>query len=81
VLDHSRHRRIHPAEPANGITDSEHFVFRADGVEYVGPPTELNESDRVEWVPLSEIRGMIDRREIFSSASLLGLRRSEKGSL
>lgn len=61
------------AQPANGITDSEHFVFRADGAEYIGPPTELNESDRVEWVPLSAIRGMIDQREIFSSASLLGL--------
>jgi hypothetical protein len=45
----------------------------ADGAEYVGPPTELNESDRIEWIPLSEIRGMIDRREIVSSASLLGL--------
>lgn len=59
--------------PANGITDSEHFLFRADGAEYVGPPTELNESDRIEWIPLSEIRGMIDRREIVSSASLLGI--------
>ncbi len=66
-------RQLVYAQPANGITDSEHFVFRADGAEYVGPPTELNESDRVEWVPLTEIRGMIDRREIFSSASLLGL--------
>jgi 8-oxo-dGDP phosphatase len=59
--------------PANGITDSEHFLFSADSAEYVGPPTELNESDRIEWIPLSEIRGMIDRREIVSSASLLGL--------
>jgi 8-oxo-dGTP pyrophosphatase MutT (NUDIX family) len=61
------------AQPANGITDSEHFIFRADGAEYVGPPTERNESDRIEWVPMAEIRGMIDRREVFSSASLLGL--------
>lgn len=27
------------AQPANGITDSEHFVFRADAVEYAGPPS------------------------------------------
>ncbi len=38
-----------------------------------GPPTELNESDRIEWIPLSEIRRMIDRREIVSSGSLVGL--------
>lgn len=38
-----------------------------------GPPTEKNESDRVEWIPLANIRGMIDRREIVSSGSLVGL--------
>lgn len=61
------------AEPANGITDSQHHVFRADGATYDGPPTEQNESDRIEWIPLSEVRGMIDRREIVSSGSLVGL--------
>ncbi|WP_327575417.1 NUDIX hydrolase [Streptomyces sp. NBC_00145] len=61
------------AEPANGITDSQHHVFRADGATYDGPPTEENESDRIEWILLSEVRGMIDRREIVSSGSLVGL--------
>ncbi|MEU6240805.1 NUDIX domain-containing protein [Streptomyces sp. NPDC047024] len=61
------------AEPANGITDSQHHVFRADGATYEGPPTEKNESDRIEWIPLADIRGMIDRREIVSSGSLVGL--------
>ncbi len=61
------------AEPANGITDSQHHVFRADGAAYAGPPTEKNESDRIEWIPLSEVRGMINRREIVSSGSLVGL--------
>lgn len=61
------------AELTNGITDSQHHVFRADGATYVGPPTEKNESDRIEWIPLSEVRGMIDRREIVSSGSLVGL--------
>ncbi|MFE4357013.1 NUDIX domain-containing protein [Kitasatospora sp. NPDC056800] len=61
------------AQPANGITDSEHFVFRADAAEYVGPPTERNESDRIEWIPLSDLRGMINRREIVSSGTLVGV--------
>ncbi|MFF7216806.1 NUDIX hydrolase [Streptomyces sp. NPDC008238] len=61
------------AEPANGITDSQHHVFRADGARYAGPPTEKNESDRIEWIPLADVRGMIDRREIVSSGSLVGL--------
>ncbi|MGB8939048.1 MAG: NUDIX hydrolase [Streptomyces sp.] len=61
------------AEPANGITDSQHHVFHINGASYAGPPTEKNESDRIEWIPLSEIRGMIDRKEIVSSASLVAL--------
>jgi 8-oxo-dGTP pyrophosphatase MutT (NUDIX family) len=61
------------AQPANGITDSEHHVFRADSATYIGPPTEQNESDRIEWIPMSELRGMIDRQEIVSSGSLVGV--------
>lgn len=63
------------AQPANGITDSEHYVFVAKEATYVGEPTERNESDRIEWIPLSKIREMIDSREIISSASLVGLMR------
>ncbi|MDT0440645.1 NUDIX domain-containing protein, partial [Streptomyces doudnae] len=61
------------AEPATGITDSQHPLFRADSATYEGPPTEKNESDRIEWIPLATIRGMIDRREIVSSGTLVGL--------
>jgi 8-oxo-dGDP phosphatase len=61
------------AEPANGITDAEHHVFRADSATHIGPPTELNESDRIEWMPLRRVREMIDRREIISGGSLVGL--------
>jgi 8-oxo-dGTP pyrophosphatase MutT (NUDIX family) len=60
-------------QPANGITDSEHFVFRADAGTFAGPPTEVNETDRIEWIPISDIRAMIDRREVVSSGSLIGL--------
>ena len=61
------------AEPANGITDSKHHVFLAEGATYAGPPTEKNESDRIEWIPLADVRAMIDRREVVSSGALVGL--------
>ncbi|GAA1931779.1 NUDIX hydrolase [Streptomyces sodiiphilus] len=61
------------AQPANGISDSEHHVFRCEGTRCTGPPVERNEPDRIEWIPLAELRGMIDRREIVSSATLVGL--------
>lgn len=63
------------AEPANGITDSQHYLFRADWATYVGEPTEKNESDKIEWIDRNKILGMIDAKEIVSSASLVGLLR------
>jgi 8-oxo-dGTP pyrophosphatase MutT (NUDIX family) len=61
------------AEPAAGVTNARHFVFRADSCAVAGPPTEKNESDRIEWIPLSLLRGMINRREIVSSATLVAV--------
>lgn len=61
------------AEPAGGITNTRHFLFRADGCVQVGEPTERNESDRVAWIPLAELRGMIERREVVSGATIVGV--------
>lgn len=61
------------AEPAAGITDARHLVFRTDDARRIGAPTERNESDRLEWIPLSRLAGMIARREIVSSATLVGV--------
>jgi 8-oxo-dGTP pyrophosphatase MutT (NUDIX family) len=70
------------SEPAAGIMDSRHFVFRATSARYAGPPTELNESDRIEWIPLADVPGMIARHEIVSGITLVGLQQlllSERG--
>ncbi|MFC9927011.1 NUDIX hydrolase [Streptomyces sp. NPDC127190] len=66
-------RELVYAEPAAGITDARHFVFRTDDARRIGAPTERNESDRMEWIPLSRVPGMIARREIVSSATLVGV--------
>ncbi|GGL62060.1 NUDIX hydrolase [Streptomyces fumigatiscleroticus] len=66
-------RELMYAQPAAGITDSQHFVFRVDGARRVGEPTERNESDRLEWIPLADVPAMIARREIVSSATLVGV--------
>ena len=66
-------RELVYAEPAAGITDTRHFVDRTDDARRIGAPTEKNESDRVEWIPLSRIAGMVARREIVSSATLVGV--------
>ncbi|MDT0266911.1 NUDIX hydrolase [Streptomyces sp. DSM 44915] len=61
------------SEPANGITDAEHHVFLSEDAVWSGPPTEVNEAERIEWVPLTEVLGMVQRREIVSGATLVGL--------
>ncbi|MFF7141328.1 hypothetical protein ACFZB5_08790 [Streptomyces nodosus] len=58
---------------AGGITDSRHFVFRTRDAVRVGEPTERNESDRLEWIPLLVVRAMIERGEIVSTATLVGV--------
>lgn len=61
------------SEPAAGIMDSAHHVFRATTAVRVGEPTERNESDRIEWIPLADVPAMIGRREIVSGITLVGL--------
>ena len=61
------------AQPAAGITDSRHFVFRTDDATRVGEPTERNESDRLEWIPLPKVRALITDGQIVSSATLVGV--------
>lgn len=61
------------SEPAAGIMDSTHYVFRVTSAVRIGEPIERNESDRIEWIPLADVPGMIARQEIVSSITLVGL--------
>ena len=66
-------RPIVYSQPSNGISNSEHYLFRADGATYQGPPSDTTESDRIEWVPLAEVRRLIDKREIVDGPTLTAL--------
>jgi 8-oxo-dGTP pyrophosphatase MutT (NUDIX family) len=60
-------------QPANGIVNSEHELYLARGAERVGPPEDITEAERIEWVPLREISKLIANRELVSGASVVGL--------
>ena len=45
----------------------------ADGATYVGPPSVGWESDRIEWVPLGDVRRLIDKRDIVSGTTVVAL--------
>jgi len=40
---------------------------------HVGDPVDHSEAERVEWVPLAEVGGLIAKGEIVSGPTLIGL--------
>lgn len=65
--------RLLAFQPMVSTLDAENIVFLARGAEYVGEPTDINEAERVAWIPLDDVPGMMERGEIVGSASVVGL--------
>jgi 8-oxo-dGTP pyrophosphatase MutT (NUDIX family) len=66
-------RLLVASQPSNGSIDTEHYIFHGEAAEHVGEPTDRSEAERVEWVPLPEVRGLIAKGEIVSGPTLIGL--------
>jgi 8-oxo-dGTP pyrophosphatase MutT (NUDIX family) len=62
-------------QPMVGMVDSEHVVFTGRDPEKTGEPTETTEVERMEWVPLASVPGMIAAGEIWNSGTLVALLR------
>ena len=60
-------------QPMVGMVDSEHVVFTGRGVERVAAPIEVNEIERMEWVPLTSVPELISAGEIWNSGTLVAL--------
>jgi 8-oxo-dGTP pyrophosphatase MutT (NUDIX family) len=45
--------------PSNGTSDQKFHVFLARGARHVGEPTDPGESERIEWLPVSDIPQLI----------------------
>lgn len=61
------------SQPTSGLSDSQHHIFRADEATHIGPPTDRWESERIAWVPLTDIRRLIDEREIVGGTTMVAL--------
>ncbi|WP_131741947.1 NUDIX hydrolase [Actinomadura roseirufa] len=59
--------------PTPGISDSRHHIFWSDGATHIGAPAEDWEAERVEWVPLGDIRSLVEAGEIVSGTSMAAL--------
>jgi 8-oxo-dGTP pyrophosphatase MutT (NUDIX family) len=60
-------------QPSPGLMATEHHVFEAARAQYVGEPKDAFESERVEWVPLADVRPLIAEGEISSGTTLVAL--------
>ncbi len=66
-------RHLVTFEPVIGMVRAAHDVYLARGFEVVGEPTERNEMQRFEWVPLDRVKGLIDNGDISNSGTLVAL--------
>lgn len=60
-------------EPANGLSDSLHHVYWAEGAEFVGHPVDDFESNRREWVSLERVPDLIAKGEVRSANTVAAL--------
>ena len=60
-------------QPTPGLSSSEHHIFRADEAVYIGEATDKSESERMAWLPLSELRARIEKAEITSGTTVAAL--------
>lgn len=59
--------------PANGTGDHTFHIFYAPGATHWGDPTDATEAERVEWMPVDEVRRLITTDGIRDGLSLCGL--------
>lgn len=60
-------------QPMPGTVDSEHWAFVGTEPRSVGEPADINEADRVEWLPLGSVPGLIASGDIWSGGTLVAL--------
>jgi 8-oxo-dGTP pyrophosphatase MutT (NUDIX family) len=59
--------------PLNGLCDQVFHIFVADGAQHVGEPTDVGESERIEWVPVTELRRIVRDNEMLDGLSATGV--------
>jgi len=68
-----RVERLVTYQPMVGMVDSEHVIFIGRDPEKFTEPVELNEADRIEWVPLASVPELMASGQIWNSGVLIGL--------
>ncbi|MCO1575376.1 NUDIX hydrolase [Crossiella sp. SN42] len=60
-------------QPMVGSADAENLLYVSRGADRTGEPKDINEAERIAWIPLSSVREKFAKGEIIGAASMVGL--------
>lgn len=60
-------------QPLAGSIDMENLVYLAEDLEDTGAAPDINEAERVEWVPLASVPELIAKGDVIGAGAQLGL--------
>ncbi|GAA1646708.1 NUDIX hydrolase [Catellatospora bangladeshensis] len=60
-------------QPMVGTIDQTNLVYLGRGADHIGTAPDVNEAERVEWIPLDDIERRIRLGEIVGAGSVAGL--------
>lgn len=66
-------RHLVSYHPSNGSSDQQFHLFLGDGASYIGAPADPGEAERIEWVPVADLREIVRRGEMRDGLSLTGV--------
>jgi 8-oxo-dGTP pyrophosphatase MutT (NUDIX family) len=66
-------RHLVSYHPINGTCDQTFAAFLGGDPEHVGPPTDVSEAERIEWVPVAQVRDEIAAGRVTDGLSLTAL--------
>jgi 8-oxo-dGTP pyrophosphatase MutT (NUDIX family) len=59
--------------PASGVTDLAFHVFLAHAATRAGEPVDVHEAERVEWLPVEQVRAELAAGRVLDGLSVAGL--------
>jgi 8-oxo-dGTP pyrophosphatase MutT (NUDIX family) len=57
-------------QPTNGLSDQRFHIYLAAGAQHVATPTDPGEAERIEWVPIADVRSTVEHGEMPDGLSL-----------
>jgi 8-oxo-dGTP pyrophosphatase MutT (NUDIX family) len=63
-------RHLVTYQPTNGLSDQRFHIYLAAGAQHVAEPTDPGEAERIEWVPMADVRSIVERGEMPDGLSL-----------